>query len=401
MPRSTNRTPGLLLAASVVLLVVTTTLGLNGSNGYYLDLMVYRLGAQAWLDGDPVYGALPSLMHGSVHLPFTYPPLAAVVFAPLAAMPAGAAGALMYTLTFLAVGGTVWLVLRRLRPAVDPVTRLAAVVAVVAVAQFLEPVAQTLDFGQINAILMVMVAFDVLVPWRRWPRGVLIGIAISIKLTPAGFVLLFLVRRDWRALATTIVSTAVAIGLVWLVMPDDSRTYWFEKVRETGRIGAAHYAGNQSIRGMVARWGLGEHTTAILWLGLSVIAVAAAAVWMRRLLAEDRLATALTVNAAAILLVSPISWSHHWVWVVPALVIAAVAVLDGHRNAWFVGALVLALVVFYTGAHWFFPIRHGAELRWAWWEQIIGSAYVWFTFAVLAAGAWHSRADVRNLIRVR
>ncbi|WP_336818913.1 glycosyltransferase 87 family protein [Gordonia sp. MMO-8] len=383
-----NRSPRTLVIAAVVFLAATTAIGLTLRVWHgYLDLMVYRLGAQTFLDGDDVYGPLPPL-DGNIHLPFTYPPLAAIVFAPFAAMPATVAATVMFVLTLASIGLTVWLVLDRLRPTMDRGVRLAVVLVVLAFAQFLEPVRETLGFGQVNAILMAAVAFDVLNRSEKWPRGLLIGIAISIKLTPAGFLLLFLIRRDWRAFVTTICSTIASIGVAWLIMPGDSHTYWFSKLRETGRIGAPHFAGNESLKGLAFRLGLGETASSLVWIGLSAIAVVLAAIWMRGLLADDNLATALIVNAAAVLLVSPISWSHHWVWAVPALVVALDAIAKGRRDIPFCLTTGAAVVMFYVGPHWLMPARDDRELTWSWWQQIIGASYVLVTFAVLAVGAW-------------
>ncbi|WOC13095.1 glycosyltransferase 87 family protein [Gordonia sp. MP11Mi] len=386
-----DRSPAVLVGAAAALLAVTTAIGVTFHAWHgHVDLLVYRLGARALLDGDAVYGPLPALGNGEIHLPFTYPPLAAIAFAPFAALPENVATSIMFALSIAAIGLTVWLVLDRIRPSMDRGTRLAIVLAVVAVSEYTEPVRGTLGYGQVNALLMAAVAFDVLNRCERWPRGILIGIAVAIKLTPAGFLLLFLIRRDWRAFATTIASTIVSIGIAWLVMPDDSREYWFHKLSETGRIGAPYFAGNQSLKGLVYRLGLGETAATLLWLALSVVVVVLAAVWMHRLLAERRLATALVVNSAAILLISPISWSHHWVWFVPALVIAGNAIVDGRRDRWFVAATGTAFLMFFIGPHWLLPGSNDVELDWAWWQQIIGASYVIFTVAVLALGAWHS-----------
>lgn len=184
----------------------------------------------------------------------------------------------------------------------------------VAAAEYLEPVRQNLGFGQVNALLMAAIAVDVLVRHPRWPRGALIGIAISIKLTPAAFLLLFLLRRDWRALATSVAAAAASVGVAWLIMPADSAQYWFHTLKETSRIGPPYFAGNQSLKGFAFRLGLGDGASTAVWLALSVVAVVLAAVWMRRLLADGAVPAALLVNAAAVLLVSPVSWSHHWVW---------------------------------------------------------------------------------------
>ncbi|WP_244881009.1 glycosyltransferase 87 family protein [Tsukamurella pseudospumae] len=383
-------TPRRRVAAAAALLVAATVIGLllNTWHGF-LDLLVYRLGARTWLDGGALYGQLPPI--GDIALPFTYPPLAAIAFAPLAMLPEGAAGAVMFALSLGAIGLTLWLVLARVRPSMDRGTRLAIVLAGTALAEYLEPVRQTLGFGQVNALLMAAIAADVLARNPRWPRGLLIGIAISIKLTPAGFLLLFLLHRDWRALATSIAGAAGSVALAWAVMPDESRQYWFHTLKETSRIGPPYFAGNQSIKGMVFRLGFDKGISTALWLALSLVAVALAAVWMRRLLADGALPVALMVNAAAVLLISPVSWSHHWVWVAPALLLGVLAIADGARGAAFRRTVAFATVLFYIGPHWLLPSRSDRELAWAWWQQIIGSSYVLFTVAVLAAGAWSVR----------
>ena len=92
----------------------------------------------------------------------------------------------------------------------------------------LEPVMQTIEFGQVNLLLMALVAVDVLVVRPRWPRGLLVGIAAAIKLTPAAFVLYFLLRRDYRAAAVAAVSAALVTGLAFLVAPGPSWTFWLD-----------------------------------------------------------------------------------------------------------------------------------------------------------------------------
>ncbi|BDH57700.1 hypothetical protein MTP03_26390 [Tsukamurella sp. PLM1] len=268
----------------------------------------------------------------------------------------------------------------------------------VAAAEYLEPVRQNLGFGQVNALLMAAIAVDVLVRHPRWPRGALIGIAISIKLTPAAFLLLFLLRRDWRALATSVAAAAASVGVAWLIMPADSAQYWFHTLKETSRIGPPYFAGNQSLKGFAFRLGLGDGASTAVWLALSVVAVVLAAVWMRRLLADGAVPAALLVNAAAVLLVSPVSWSHHWVWAAPALLLAVVALSDGTPSRTFGRTVAFGAALFFVGPHWLLPSRDDRELAWAWWQQIIGSGYVLFTAAVLVAGVVgvrrHRRASV-------
>ncbi|MFD6398156.1 glycosyltransferase 87 family protein [Nocardia sp. NPDC060249] len=346
----------------------------------FIDLQVYRNGARVWLDGGDLYGPMPPVY--GLGLPFTYPPLAAMFFVPLALMPLVVAEVVVLLTSLASLGIVLWLVLVRVRPELDRISVLTVLIAGLGLAQYLEPIRQTVNFGQINLILMAAVALDILVRKPFWPRGMLIGIAVSIKLIPAGYLLYFLLRRDWKAAATMVVSAAGAVGVGFLLFPKDSVEYWFHTVSDTGRIGTPYFAGNQSIKGTLFRLGMNESLATGLWLGLSAVTIALAAVWMYRLIGVGNEVGALLVNAAAVLLISPVSWSHHWVWVAPALVVA-VSLAVSRRSRAFTTLVAVFTVMFIVGPQWVLPHSGDKELAWAWWQQIIGSSYVWTTFAVI------------------
>ncbi len=382
--REQNSRPGRqrrLLAAAIALFVVSGVIAF-AANWWtaFIDLQVYRTGARVWLDGGDLYGPMPPVR--GLGLPFTYPPLAALFFVPLALLPLVAAEVLVLTTSLLSLAIALWLVLIRVRPEFDRITVLAVVIAGLGLAQFLEPVRQTVNFGQINLILMAAVTVDILVRKPFWPRGMLIGIAVSIKLIPAGYLLYFLLRRDWKAAATLVVSAAGAVGVGFLLFPSDSVEYWFHTVTDTGRIGTPYFAGNQSIKGTLYRLGIDSSVATALWILLSALTITLAAIWMYRLIEAGRDVAAMLVNAAAILLVSPVSWSHHWVWVALALVVA-VDLAVRRRSRAFTTLVAVFTVVFIIGPQWLLPHNRDHELDWAWWQQIIGSNYVWATFAVL------------------
>ena len=177
------------------------------------------------------------------------------------------------------------------------------------VALFLEPVRNTLDYGQINVVLMALVAADCLLPAPRWPRGALVGLAAAVKLTPAAFVLFFLCRGDRRAAGVAAVSFAACTGAGFLLAGHDSARYWTSIVFQTGRPGSPVYATNQSIQAVLGRAGLAPGTPAetAAWLVLSAGLLAAAWAGMRRAFAGAADAWALSLNAFAALLISPIS----------------------------------------------------------------------------------------------
>ncbi|WP_280496532.1 glycosyltransferase 87 family protein [Nocardia asiatica] len=369
------------LVAAIALFAVSALVSLlvHWWHGY-IDLQVYRNGARVWLDGGDLYGPMPPVE--GIGLPFTYPPLAALFFAPLALVPLLLAEVLVVVTSVASLGISLWLVLARLRPQLSRPAVLILVIAAVAVAQFFEPIRQTFGFGQINLVLMAAITLDCLVRKPFWPRGMLIGIAVSVKLIPAGYLLYFVLRKDWKAAGTLVVSAIAAVGLGFLLFPADSVDYWFHTLADTGRIGPPYFAGNQSIKGMAFRLGVGDTAATLLWITLSVLAVALAAVWMRRLIDAGATVAALLVNAAAVLLVSPVSWSHHWVWIAPALVVTADLMVRGARRPRVIGAVAAGCVLFLIGPHWLLPHSRDRELDWAWWQQIIGSSYVLVTLAV-------------------
>jgi alpha-1,2-mannosyltransferase len=352
-----------------------------GLSPYRIDLDVYRIGSMVWLRGGSLYGALPKASAG-IGLPFSYPPAAAVMLSPLAVVPMAVAGFAL-TLASIALTGVVLRVFTRsLSSGLDVWWLLPA-------ALVLEPVRATLSFGQVNIALMALVAADCLHPGPRWPRGALVGVAAAVKLTPAAFILFFLIRGDWRAARTTAVSFAAVTGGGLILDWHDSTRYWTSVVFSTSRPGSPAYVGNQAISGVLARAGLDPHSQggSATWLALSAAVAVVAAFGMRRALAAGEPAWALSVNALAALLISPISWSHHWVWVAPVLMCLAVT---GRRHAWRggVAAAGAGLVLFAVSPMWLLPRSGiGEAPGLACCEQVIGDAYVIFAVVVLVLAA--------------
>ena len=132
----------------------------------------------------------------------------------------------------------------------------------------LEPVLQTIEFGQINLLLMALVVLDCLVERPRWPRGLLIGIAAAIKLTPAVFLLYLLLRRDVRAAVTTVVAGAVATLLGFLVAPAESWRFWLDN--PVSGVSGSPFFTNQTFEAVLVRAGVDGLAGRISWLLLSV-----------------------------------------------------------------------------------------------------------------------------------
>jgi alpha-1,2-mannosyltransferase len=355
-----------------------------GFGPYRIDLAAYRSGGRTWLRGGNLYGQVPVLR--GLPLPFTYPPIAAVVLAPLALLPMTAAGPVL-TVGSVALAGVVLRVfLRRLAgPAAGSVW---AAGWLLPAALLLEPVRSTLAYGQVNIVLMALVTLDCLTAEPRWPRGALTGLAAAVKLTPAVFVLFFLLRRDYRAAVMAGVSFAVVTAAGFALAGPDSARYWTADAFQTGRIGGPATAANQSIQAVLARAGLDPHTLpgAAGWLALAALVVVAACRGIRHALAASQDCLALSLNAFAALLISPVSWSHHWVWCAPCLLTLA-DLGRRHRDRLAAAAAACGVVLFLTAPQWWLGRFAGPELRWTPWQQVIGSSYVFFAALVLLLSA--------------
>lgn len=244
-----------------------------------VDLEVYRFGARALAQGQDVYGPLPQT-RGGFALPFIYPPFAAAVFLVLAAPPTPVAAVLMLGISLAALGTTVYVVVR---PRARRRTAVLAAVLVGAAALAFEPVRETLWFGQVNLVLMALVVIDCLGPKTRLPRGLLVGLAAAVKITPAGFLLFFLLKRDFRA-AGTAIATFLAAGLVgFVVAPQASSEYWFGGglTGASGMSGSV-FATNQTIQGAIHRFGLPSAPTLVLVVTATLAALLLAVGAMRR-----------------------------------------------------------------------------------------------------------------------
>lgn len=356
------------------------------TGGKYLDLEIYRLGVQTWLDGGDLYGLLPATSAG-ISLPFIYPPFAAALMVPLTMIPWTAAWILLLVGSVASLAASVYVTTRRLWPVGGRAAAMVTTSVVLAPALRLEPVLATIEFGQINLILMALVAVDCLAYQPRWPRGLLVGIAAAIKLTPAAFVLFFLLRRDYRAAVTAAVTGVFATGIGVAIDPHASLRYWSHGPA-AGVSGSAFYT-NQTFRAVLARLGVTATPATLAWVALSAATLALAAPAIRR--ADASLA--LVVTAGVALLVSPTSWSHHWVWVAPALLVFVVLAVR-HRSPGWAAVAALGAAVWYVAPYRSVPHGDGRELHWTLAQQLIGSSYVLLAAGLLVALWWSVQRKV-------
>jgi alpha-1,2-mannosyltransferase len=279
-----------------------------------IDLRVYRHAPPGLFDGT-LYDFRLGEFSEQFPLPFTYPPFAALVMLPLSWVPWDVARLGWHVVS---IGCLYWVArcsVRLVAPAADH--RYALLWT--AVAMWIEPVRTTFNYGQVN-IVLAAVLLTALLAGRDVPAGLGVGLAAGIKLVPAVSGLYFLVRRRYAAAAWSAGWFAASVGLMFVVAPEASRQYWFSLLGDASRIGPVGSAINQSLRGALAR-SLGHDVgTGPWWLAAVLCATVVAGFALRAAVrADDTMAVIVVVQLYG-LLVSPVSWSHHWVWVLPTLV---------------------------------------------------------------------------------
>jgi alpha-1,2-mannosyltransferase len=332
-----------------------------------LDFFIYVLGGQAVTADSDLY-----LRQLADHW-FTYTPFAATLFIPLSAIPLVLARVLWELASVAAFAAACATVLK-------PASRLR-VLAVVAAGLLLEPVWHTLFLGQINLFLLALILIDVQRASQGRPAGIGIGLAAAIKLTPAIFVVLLLLAGRTRDAARA-TGTFVLCGLAaHVVAPEASRLYWLHVFYDTSRVGAP-YISNQSPFGAILRiFGDIGHWYLLVPLVLGIAGLAVATAWARR---HDWPAAAVATGVTG-LLVSPISWTHHWVWIMPALLLL---VRDGRRAAAACGYLLFVLAPM-----WFTP-RYGVPEQYGFHglQTLVANSYLAAGLLFLAYLAWRLRS---------
>jgi alpha-1,2-mannosyltransferase len=278
---------------------------------FSLDFRVYRAAAKSLLAGHNPY----HLYFTSYHLPFTYPPAALLGFSPFSLGSVHLIEALWWLVNAFAVVSILYL---GVRTALDlPRQRsfwIALLFAPILSFAF-EPLRTNTTYGQVNAVLLLLVVIDITRIKGRG-RGVLVGLAGAIKLTPLIYLLYFAAKREWRSFFGGFL-TFIGIGAaVFALLPSESRTYWFHQAFDPVRTGPVGSRRNQSWYGLVHRWPFAAHWALLAWSILALVTLGVGILLVRRLVLRNRAIDAVVALGMCAELISPISWSHHWVWIV-------------------------------------------------------------------------------------
>jgi alpha-1,2-mannosyltransferase len=403
-PRRETRIAFLVGLASLVLYALVRHLvGVS-----MVDMVVYRAEGAAVAHGGNLYDIRVS----EWKLPATYPPFAAMLFTPTAWLPVGLLRVLVTAGNLVALGAFAYLsaVLAGWpRKAMRP----ALVFLAVGLGVWLEPVFTTLRYGQINLVLGVLVLYDLTRPDSRRSKGVAIGIAAAIKLTPGLFAVYLLLTGRIRAAFTAGLTCLGTMLLGFLLLPHASRAFWTTYVFDTSRVGKEYIVDNQSLRGLVER---AMHTpdggvVALLLTGLVGIAGLAIAVGIHRNAVGFPRARAWSVLCVAItaVLVSPISWTHHWIWCVPMMVLLAAEASEERsrarararagtprrRRVWR-GTLIATGLAFCSFAMWLVPHKGLSNLHISYLLQPFAALYPLVGLAFLALAGERLRRHLRR-----
>lgn len=341
--RSTLVQPTPLLGNTVVWPIVLALIPLGAAVTAYfryawnyigVDFDVYYGVAHALLDGSPLYDFFTAQQ-----LPFTYPPVAAIAFAPLALFPVAVAAAGWTFFSVLAMEVLIWLVLGQLGKT-DPTARARWAVVATVLALPLGPVGFNLWMVQINILLMLLIWVDLFRPSARF-RGIGIGIAAGIKLIPLIFVLYLLLTRRFRQAFIALATFAGTVLLAFVLIPNDSVRYWFHTMADVDRVTLNDRIPyfDTSLNGLLARLDVPHPTVTYVLLG-GVVGVLglALAVWASRLGRELIGVMACGVTS---LLVSPVSWVTHWMWLIPLLMMWATRAWRDRRVVEMAGVVAL------------------------------------------------------------
>lgn len=346
--RLRSASPWLPVILAAFSLAGALALAISPATGTQVDFEVYRMGG-AQILGHRLY----HVYLAGFNLHFTYPPFAALLFWPFAQVSVRLGQVVWLVINLVALVALTAVSIRAVRP--DwPRARIwcVALVALFPVLR-LSPDILTLDYGQVNFVIALLVLVDLTVVVRlgsrTLPRGVLLGIAAAVKLTPLIFIPFLVLTRQFRAAATALCSFLVCSAAAFAVSPHSSAFYWSQKIFE--RAASLIYISDQNLHSALQRM-IGARPAPMLVDGLTllfIVAGLAVATWAYR---SSSAMLGILLCAATGLIVSPVSWAHHYVWIVPLLAWLVLGTDRPRAGRWW--ALAVA-VLFWLAPIWWVP----------------------------------------------
>ena len=317
MARTESKTPiwGVIAVLALLAVGANFLLRILSDPGSGMDFSIYRLGAMTIFDNEWFTQDLysPTLNdHGVIKPPFTYPPFAAMLFLPLVV------GKVLMVLGSVAVAWWLSAIIYNYvnaRGRELPLQRYFGRVGTIAVLTLLVvaagPWQRTIDLIQINPFITALILADFVRPATRVPRGVLIGIAGGVKLTPLVFGLILLVRRDWKGIATLGATFSATIAVGFILLPNEAPQFWFSAISDPSRVGDINFVDNISIQGWLLHFGLSEGAAKPVYYALALVSIVLTAGLLYQLERRGKTLAQVAVTGTLMVALSPISWSHH------------------------------------------------------------------------------------------
>ncbi len=355
-------------------------------HNYQVDIDVYRMGGQHALLRD-----LYSVHFGGLF--FTYTPFAALAFS-LFGLNLGIwfVQGMWAVTNIAALAALIYLSIRIVIPRLPRQQAVRRALLVLAPALALNPVFNTVGLGQINLVLCLLITWDLAtdrrIGSRILPLGIATGLAAAIKLTPLIFVPYLIITRRARGALYAVITFMACEAIAFLITPSASWTYWTKEVLDSKRAGALLYASDQNLSSVLQRFHHGPVSASVLVPALVVIGVGgmALAAWAHR---RSSGVLGLLVCATTGLIVSPITWVHHMVWVVPAIIWLAAGADRPRRGpllAGFTAVLFVAAPIWWVPTSWKVT-THAPELHQNYWQLFVGNSFLFAMLAFLAGVA--------------
>lgn len=349
------------LAGALMVWVIYGAIHPSGYTLYPTDLEIYRDGGLIVRRISPPYDGKPLYdwaSNGNLALKFTYTPFAALFFAAVSFIPWSILPHLSQVANLVSLIAAGWCTMIALGYT-DRRVRAGGALLGAAAGLLTEPVFRTFYLGQINLFLMALVIWDLRQPdtpaRRRW-TGLATGFAAGVKLVPLIFIPYLLLTRRFRAAATTAAAFVGTMLLGFLIVPSDSKDFWLHGLFiQDGRTGFVGWTGNQSMRAIATRFAGSINDGTVLWVIALVLVTVAGLVIAAALDRAGHTMLGLLTAALVGLLDSPISWDHHWVWIVPGMMVAvhyAVRAWRAGHQRGAVGCGAIAAGVFLLFAAW-------------------------------------------------
>jgi alpha-1,2-mannosyltransferase len=352
---------------------------------YQVDIDVYRMGGHHVLLSD-----LYSVKFGNSGLFFTYTPFAALVFA-LFGLHLGiwSLQCVWAVTNIVVLAAFIYLSIRIVVPRLQPQQAVRRSLLLLFPALALNPVFTTVGLGQINLVLCLFITWDLAtdrkIGSRTLPLGVATGLAAAIKLTPLIFVPYLIITRRARGALYAFMTFIACEVVAFLITPRASWTYWTKEIFNSKRAGALLYTSDQNLSSVLQRLHHGpvsalELVSALVVIGVGGLALAA---WAHR---RSSVLLGILVCATTGLIISPITWVHHMVWVVPVIIWLAAGAdrpKRGRLLAGFTAVLFIAAPIWWVPTSWKVT-GHAPELHQNHWQFLVGNSFFFAMLAFLA-----------------